>query len=82
MDSAFVHINGIDMEVVADLLGQEIVKQSTTIADEEAKVLSDRAMLSMQGAERNKLHDQLKALRSDDVKGVAVAFTGVGGSVK
>lgn len=77
-DSAFPHINGINMEVAIELLGWEIAKRSTAIDDEEAKTAPDRETLLRLGEKRDALCDRQEALRADQPEGIEAVFAEFG----
>ncbi len=79
-DSVFPYINGINMEVAIELLGQEIAKRSAAIADEEAKVELDHKTLSMLNEERDMLCQRRQALRADQPEGIEAVFAEFGRS--
>ena len=66
------------MEVAVELLGQEIARRSTAIADEEAKAKPDRGILSMLDEERSVLRQQQQALRADQPEGIEAVFAEFG----
>lgn len=76
-DSAFPHINGINMEVAVELFGQEIAKLSAAI---EAEGSSDnrqgriRALVDERAALRHRQQD----LRSGDMDAVQAVFDDYG----
>lgn len=79
LDSAFPHINGINMEVVVELLGQEIAKRATAIDDEE-KGRSDPARIRVLQGEMRALRRRQQGLRSEDTAAVQAVFDEFGRS--
>lgn len=77
--SAFPYINGINMEIAVELLGQEIAKRVTAIDDEE-KGHADPDRIRALQSEVSALWERQRGLRSEDVAGVQAVFDEYGRS--
>lgn len=78
-DEAFPHINGINMEVAIELLGQEIAKRAAAIDDEE-KGQADPDCIQALCNEMWALRERQRGLRSEDMAGVQAVFDEYGRS--
>lgn len=76
-DLAFPHINGINMGVAVELLGQEIAKRATDIDDEKKGRASPVRIWALQD-EMRALRRRQQGLRSEDVAGVQAVFAEFG----
>lgn len=72
-DGAFEYIDGINMEVAVELLGQEIAKLSTAIEDEENADHRPSRLRAL-NQKRTALRRRQQGLRSENVVAVQAVF--------
>lgn len=78
-DSAFPHINGINMEVAVELPGQEIARHAAAIDDEE-KGSNDCVRIEKLREQVRALRRRQQALRAEEMAGVRAVFAEYGRS--
>ncbi len=79
--SAFPYINGINMEVAIELLGQEIAKCATAIDDEE-KAGNNHSRIESLREQMLALRQRQQALRADQPKRIHAVFAEFGAGRK